>query len=61
MEICRKCNGRGEITCPDCNGDGKDERDVCYSDDYRWRECYRCNGRGTITCPDCNGKGMVDD
>lgn len=37
--ICDRCDGDGEVNCPECTGAGYD--------------CRVCGGRGTIACPEC--------
>jgi hypothetical protein len=44
---CDYCDGRGYLTCPDCDGEGK-IRDDC-------QECD--NGLITVDCDKCNGTG----
>lgn len=43
---CSKCDGTGQMTCPDCGGDG----------------CNECGygGSGTVTCSECNGSGKIE-
>jgi DnaJ-class molecular chaperone len=46
-----KIQGKREIYCPDCKGEGYI---VIYS-----QNCERCQGSGEITCTYCYGKGFI--
>ena len=49
--LCIECEGKGVITCPDCEGD-------------KSFFCKKCNGKGEIPCSPkcevCDGKGYID-
>ncbi|MBR6510446.1 MAG: hypothetical protein IKT38_07560 [Clostridia bacterium] len=47
---CSKCNGSGDMDCPNCNGTGYNP----YGG-----QCHRCYGEGTVTCDRCGGSGTV--
>ncbi len=49
---CVWCNGRGEVTCSNCNGSGSAYGSVRGS-------CYKCHGSGYETCIHCRGTGRV--
>lgn len=42
IEDCERCNGDGQIPCPDCEGVA----------------CDLCDEEGTVQCPDCKGEGF---
>jgi len=44
---CDFCKGKGEVNCPECDGDGT-------------IDCERCLGVGDITCRTCDGDEQVD-
>jgi len=47
MATCSKCNGSGEITCPECGGG-------------RYYLCI-CGESGSVDCPQCKGTGQVEN
>ncbi len=51
---CSECNGRGQITCPACEGTKISEAS---KGNYSWEPCALCGGTGTVTCPNCHGSG----
>jgi hypothetical protein len=65
---CRICNGKGELKCNGCNGNGKDSSgNVCRPCNGKKtvpcaekERCDRCNGTGNISCPRCHGTSRTD-
>ena len=49
---CGRCNGRGEIDCQYCGGDGYN---------VYGGQCPYCGGMGTMDCLDCNGEGYIEE
>lgn len=47
---CERCLGKGEFTCPECNGLG-------FSGIVNGAHCKECSGRCKVSCPECGGKG----
>ena len=50
------------ITCPDCEGTGKEECYECEGegfDDFEDQTCIVCNGEGAIECAECEGSGSL--
>ena len=41
---CERCEGEGQIHCPDCEG----------------VDCAICCNEGTVECPDCEGDGYCE-
>jgi len=64
MAICARCNGRGTIACPKCEGHGRLEEDqlvlIATRSAPPWN-CPECKGTGFLACPDCEGSGEIDD
>jgi molecular chaperone DnaJ len=67
---CDKCSGLGgtnKTTCPDCGGQGVQERVIARPNGPRIHQrsmCGRCNARGYIVesvCEDCQGSGLVKE
>ncbi len=52
---CERCEGRGQITCPRC--DGYRGRWVTIGEEQKWEACLECYGRGSVRCPDPNDNG----
>ena len=46
-ELCKECNGEGDIPCDDCGGDGK-------------KRCWDCSGQGDYECSECGGEGEIE-
>ena len=68
-KACIACQGRGWVTCPDCNGSGVITRQkpvrtgtdpvtglATYTLQPVNESCSRCNGTGKISCPYCQGE-----
>lgn len=49
---CASCNGKANITCSDCAGEGS--RKIAGGPE---KKCSQCDGKGTVRCPACEGKG----
>lgn len=58
--ICNKCDGKGEIPCPACNGAKSQDNAAETTKGFSWEPCACCNGTGKIECPKCNGTGKSD-
>ena len=68
---CGTCNGRGYVTCPECDGsgncyycDGSGDCHYCDGSGFvdEWVSCETCYGMGNMgdmgeLCPDCDGYG----
>lgn len=53
--ICFACDGTKTITCPQCNGEGREQvRGLILM-----MKCTRCGGSGDIVCPECSGEGSL--
>lgn len=52
---CSCCGGSGTITCPSCNGTGKQ-----WAGWGKETTCDECGGSGEVTCSACNGSGEED-
>jgi DnaJ-class molecular chaperone len=66
MSICARCNGKGSITCPACDGrgvvqDDQLESSIIAESPPHPPPCPECRGRGMVVCPDCEASGEVDD
>jgi DnaJ-class molecular chaperone len=63
MRICARCNGKGLINCPRCEGRGTegDGQLELLAAPGAAPKCPRCQGAGTVVCPACEGSGTVED
>ncbi len=72
LSPCPDCEGTGlgegghEITCPECNGQGRvvTVQHTFLGDMQSATTCPKCNGLGTTIenpCPECEGQGRVPD
>ncbi len=64
MPICARCNGKGLLPCPKCDGHGvvdEIQLELLASAPRSPGKCSKCKGTGMVACPDCEGSGMVDD
>jgi DnaJ-class molecular chaperone len=65
MPICARCNGKGTLECPECEGRGVVEEEAqleLITETARSSDkCPVCTGKGIVACPDCEGSGEVDD
>ncbi len=64
MPICARCNGKGLINCPHCEGQraiDEDQLELIKITSRSPYPCPACKGTGVVTCPDCEGSGVVDD
>ena len=65
MPACTRCNGKGSIGCPQCEGRGfidEGQLELPVEPPRGAPRCPACNGTGTIRCPDCEGSGAeVED
>ena len=46
-----------KINCPECDGDGKVERDVWVRQSSTWHGDFGCE---IETCDNCNGDGKIE-
>jgi hypothetical protein len=51
MATCPKCEGKGRVECPVCNGRGTRGN---FLD-------AQCGGKGSLLCPKCIGSGVVSN
>ncbi|MEL7562396.1 hypothetical protein [Dehalogenimonas sp. 4OHTPN] len=56
-EICARCEGSGQIGCPDCRGTGIITRPRDFDEERR--TCPACKGTGKNRCHACSGTGTV--
>ncbi len=64
MPICARCNGKGLINCPHCEGQrtiDEDQLELIKTTSRSPHPCPACRGTGFVACPDCEGSGEVDD
>jgi len=65
MPICARCNGKGLINCPHCEGGQRgideDQLELIKMTSRSPHPCPACRGTGFVACPDCEGSGEVDD
>lgn len=64
MRICARCNGKGLVNCPHCQGRGEmdeEQLELIAAAARSARKCPKCRGTGLVACPDCEGSGTVDD
>jgi DnaJ-class molecular chaperone len=54
---CPVCGGSRYVKCPDCDGQGGEEK--TYGGETKWYPCPYCNGTGRKICSNCNGWGTV--
>lgn len=53
---CDKCDGKGEIDCPDCHGEGL----FACTRGCHEVTCERCHEVGSVSCPKCDGLGTPE-
>lgn len=58
---CKRCAGRGTISCDQCGGKGHYTRIAATSENEAPYEikCSFCSGQGTLKCAECDGKGAL--
>jgi DnaJ-class molecular chaperone len=64
MPLCARCNGKGLIYCPRCDGrkvQVEDQLELIKVAGRSPLPCPACKGVGMVTCPECEGSGTVDD
>ncbi len=53
--VCSPCSGKGQVKCPQCNGNGKLWAGFFNED----KPCPLCHGYKTVPCNVCGGSGKV--
>jgi len=64
MPICARCNGKGSVSCPHCEGQrghDEDQLELIKVASRSPHPCPACHGTGLVACPACEGSGLVDD
>ena len=64
MPICARCNGKGILACPACEGRGtvdEAQLELIPEAARSSHRCPACRGKGMVACPDCEGSGEVED
>ncbi len=57
-QVCQKCDGAGDISCPKCGATGR-VKDICQKCRLGYVPCVICAGAGERTCERCNGTGFI--
>lgn len=56
---CDACNGKGWVTCAQCNGTGKWGNIYPTKGAFETPACSKCSGTGKTKCPECLGEGKI--
>lgn len=64
---CPRCDGRGTINCPKCNGSIFSSMPGKRFDPFGAlkggeivEDCKYCDGTGELSCSKCDGLGLID-